>query len=463
MKRFFAFILLLFAFAPLARADQAPSAAGLWQKTENGKPVAYILVVDHNGVFEGIVAKTFPEAGRPPGATCDKCTDDRKNAPVEGISFIRDMKRDGLKYEGGNVLDLRDGKVYSAMMTLGPDGQTLKLRGYMGMSMLGSDETWTRLPESAMAQIDPAIIAKYLPARAAAAEQEARVLRPRAAEEARGEIAKHPSLRPLSAEPSSSTATASGSPPQPSAAPNPPREAVQPASGANVQQSVEDAACRARMKSLGVVTSGPCIDVSDIVENLRTGEYSFNDPKKAYMGESFRIRLVLKTADQQSVQDKFKGLPGDVVTKEARFAQSLEATLTGDDFEIDPPGPLSRTATLAVPVEWEWKVTAKAGGQKTLTVEVAANIQAGPDKHRVQVTTLNEPITIEVTMLERATAYITEANSLFKAVSAALSALVVIFGFVRPARNWLLSAWRRLRNARRSNRAARAKEQGKVT
>ena len=133
---------LLPLFAPVVAASADLTPVGLWQGVDDTtkQPTGWFLISNHDGVYSGIIAKMFMKPGENPDAVCDQCKDDRFNHPWLGLEIIRGMQQEEAdKYGGGTILDPRDGKVYKATLKVSPDGQTLVVRGYLGIELLGQE------------------------------------------------------------------------------------------------------------------------------------------------------------------------------------------------------------------------------------------------------------------------------------------------------------------------------------
>jgi uncharacterized protein (DUF2147 family) len=146
--------LFLGAAAGTAFAASGPdqTVTGFWQQVDNdGHVGAWFYFIEVDGLYRGRLVKMFKQPGEQKLVTvCSKCEGEQKDAPLLGLAIIKDMRRDGRKYENGTILDPRDGKVYHAQMEISPDGQKLSVRGYLGIPLLGQTQVWSRLPDNAI-------------------------------------------------------------------------------------------------------------------------------------------------------------------------------------------------------------------------------------------------------------------------------------------------------------------------
>lgn len=141
----FALLVLASVAAPAQQLSPAlQSAVGNWQViNDDGKPWGHVEIYLANGKLFGKVTQLRP--GRHPGDVCDKCSGELKNQPIMDMVIIRNFKPDGAVWVGGTVVDPENGKEYKGKIwTVGQD--KLAMRGFIGFSLLGRTQTWTRLP-----------------------------------------------------------------------------------------------------------------------------------------------------------------------------------------------------------------------------------------------------------------------------------------------------------------------------
>lgn len=112
------------------------------EKTNEVKTEVIITESDH--VLTGKISKLLRKDARQ-DAVCDKCTDDRKGAPIVGLEIIRGAKKDPNEnvWPGGKVLDPEKGKEYKLTLTPVEGGKKLEVRGSIGP--FGRTQTWVRV------------------------------------------------------------------------------------------------------------------------------------------------------------------------------------------------------------------------------------------------------------------------------------------------------------------------------
>ena len=141
-------VAFLLAGTAFAAAAQATSPAGLWRTIDDSskKDKSLVRIVEANGVYTGKVEKIV-DPDSPKDAVCKDCSDERKDKPILGMTIIRNMKQSGddkTVFEGGDILDPNNGKVYKSKMKLIDGGSKLEVRGFIGISLLGRTQTWVR-------------------------------------------------------------------------------------------------------------------------------------------------------------------------------------------------------------------------------------------------------------------------------------------------------------------------------
>ncbi len=120
--------------------------AGVWKTIDDKtkKERSIVRITEVNGEFRGVVEKLFDQPGDDPAHLCKDCKDERKDKPIVGMTILWGLKKDGAGWAGGEILDPKNGKIYRCKMTLGQDGKTLNVRGFIGISLIGRSQTWHR-------------------------------------------------------------------------------------------------------------------------------------------------------------------------------------------------------------------------------------------------------------------------------------------------------------------------------
>src|SRR5690554_2154695 len=137
-------IIFMVMFALGTFMTQAQSVTGKWKTIDDktGEAKSIVEVYERDGKIYGKVIEILNPEKK--DAKCQNCKGSDKDKPILGLVIVKGLSKDGNEWNGGQILDPNKGKLYKCSMSLeGKD--VLKVRGYVGISLLGRTQTWKKV------------------------------------------------------------------------------------------------------------------------------------------------------------------------------------------------------------------------------------------------------------------------------------------------------------------------------
>ena len=118
---------------------------GVWV-TDDGDDLIEFRLQDEQPT--GFIAGSISDPERTEPARYDEHNPDPnlRERPLIGLAIFTDLRATRSNKWKGRVYDPNTGKTYKCKITL-VDANTLKVRGYLGISLLGRTQVWNRLAD----------------------------------------------------------------------------------------------------------------------------------------------------------------------------------------------------------------------------------------------------------------------------------------------------------------------------
>jgi uncharacterized protein (DUF2147 family) len=158
MKRYLSvvFVVAVIFWVPPATAGDGDAIVGVWATDpEGGGGQAHIEIYANGDRYDGKIVwleeplYTEDDEGEEPGVPKEDHNNPDpalRSRPIIGLVLMQGFVYDGKgTWIKGTIYDPDNGKTYKSKVRFGDDDGVLRVRGFIGISMLGRTSEWTRV------------------------------------------------------------------------------------------------------------------------------------------------------------------------------------------------------------------------------------------------------------------------------------------------------------------------------